>query len=119
MHSRTVLKLAGATVAAGVMLAGVMFPVAAGLGYASNRAADSVGNSSAELADGVVPAVTTMTDITGNPIAWLYDQRRFEVPSDQISNEMKLAILSIEDRRFGEHQGVDWQGTMRAFFTNT
>ncbi|WP_054246333.1 transglycosylase domain-containing protein [Rhodococcus opacus] len=119
MHSRTVLKLAGATVAAGVMLAGLMFPVAAGLGYASNRAADSVGNSSAELADGVVPAVTTMTDITGNPIAWLYDQRRFEVPSDQISNEMKLAILSIEDRRFGEHQGVDWQGTMRAFFTNT
>ncbi len=62
MQSRTVLKLTGATVAAGVLLAGVMFPIAAGLGYASNRAADSVGNSSAELADGVVPAVTTMTD---------------------------------------------------------
>ena len=29
------------------------------------------------------------------------------------------AMVSVEDRRFAEHQGVDWQGTMRAFLTNT
>lgn len=85
----------------------------------SNRAADTVDNSSAELVEGVVPAVTTMVDSAGEPIAWLYEQRRFEVPSDQISNEMKLAIVSIEDKRFPEHRGVDWQGTIRAFLTNT
>ena len=39
-------------------------------------------------------------------------QRRFEVPSDQIANTMKLAIVSIEDKRFAEHNGVDWQGTL-------
>ena len=50
---------------------------------------------------------------------WLYDQRRFEVPSEKISNNMKLAIVSIEDRRFPDHKGVDWQGTLRAFLTNT
>ncbi|MFT7025103.1 MAG: membrane peptidoglycan carboxypeptidase, partial [Rhodococcus sp. (in: high G+C Gram-positive bacteria)] len=96
-----------------------MFPLAGGFGYASNRAADTVDNVSAELVEGTVPAVSTMVDSAGNPIAWLYEQRRFEVPSDQISNQMKLAIVSIEDRRFAEHQGVDWQGTLRAFLTNT
>ncbi len=116
---KTVAKLAGCTALGGVLLAGVMFPAAGGFGYVSNRAADTVDNSSAELVEGVVPAVTTMTDAAGTPIAWLYDQRRFEVPSDQISNEMKLAIVSIEDKRFAEHQGVDWQGTIRAFLTNT
>ena len=25
---------------------------------------------------------------------------------------MKLAIVSIEDKRFAEHNGVDWQGTL-------
>ncbi|QHE74269.1 Multimodular transpeptidase-transglycosylase (plasmid) [Rhodococcus sp. WAY2] len=117
--SNTVLKLAGCSLFGGVLLAGVMFPVAGGFGYLSNRAADTVDNTAAELVEGIVPAVTTMTDVAGNPIAWLYEQRRFEVPSDQISNEMKLAIVSIEDKRFAEHQGVDWQGTMRAFLTNT
>lgn len=76
---KTVAKLAGCTALGGVLLAGVMFPAAGGFGYVSNRAADTVDNSSAELVEGVVPAVTTMTDAAGTPIAWLYDQRRFEV----------------------------------------
>ncbi|NKR80938.1 PASTA domain-containing protein [Rhodococcus hoagii] len=112
-------KLAGCSALAGVLLAGAMFPLAGGFGFASNRAADAVDNVSAELVEGTVPAVSTMTDVAGNPIAWLYEQRRFEVPSDQISNEMKLAIVSIEDKRFADHHGVDWQGTLRAAMTNT
>jgi len=116
---RTVFGLVGCTALAGVLLAGVLFPIAGGLGYVSNRAADTVDNVSGELIEGVVPAISTMTDLAGNPIAWLYEQRRFEVPSTKISNEMKLAIVSVEDRRFAEHQGVDWQGTLRAFLTNT
>ncbi len=102
-----------------MLVAGLLFPIAGGFGFLSNRAADTVDNVSAELVEGTVPAVSTMVDAAGNPIAWLYDQRRFEVPSDKISNEMKLAIVSIEDKRFAEHEGVDWQGTLRAFLTNT
>ncbi len=117
--AKTVAKLAGSSALAGVLVAGVMFPVAGGFGFASNRAADTVDNVSAELVEGTVPAVSTMVDAAGNPIAWLYDQRRFEVPSEKISNNMKLAIVSIEDRRFPDHKGVDWQGTLRAFLTNT
>src|SRR5258708_20344078 len=89
-----------------------MFPVVGGFGLVSNRVSDVVANGSAQLVEGEVPQVSTMVDAKGNVIAWLYSQRRFEVPSDQIANTMKLAIVSIEDKRFAEHNGVDWQGTL-------
>ncbi|MFD0000119.1 penicillin-binding protein [Nocardia sp. NPDC127526] len=117
--TRTLARLAGSCVLAAVLLAGLLFPLAGGFGYMSNRAADAVDNVSAELVEGTVPAVSTMVDVNGTPFAWLYEQRRFEVPSEKISNDMKLAIVSVEDRRFAEHGGVDWQGTFRAFLTNT
>ncbi|WP_280338751.1 penicillin-binding protein [Nocardia neocaledoniensis] len=117
--TQTLARLAGSCALAAVLVAGLLFPLAGGFGFISNRAADAVDNVSAELVEGTVPAVSTMVDAGGAPIAWLYEQRRFEVPSDKISNNMKLAIVSIEDKRFADHKGVDWQGTLRAFLTNT
>src|SRR3954464_11423482 len=108
----TVIKLAWCCLLASVVVAGLMFPVVGGFGLLSNRASDVVANGSAQLVEGEVPQVSTMVDAKGNVIAWLYSQRRFEVPSDQIANTMKLAIVSIEDKRFTEHNGVDWQGTL-------
>jgi membrane peptidoglycan carboxypeptidase len=108
----TVIKLACCCLLAGVVVAALIFPVAGGLGFLSNRASDVVANGSAQLLSGDVPQVTTMVDNAGNPIAWIYSQRRFEVRSDQIANTMKLAIVSIEDKRFAEHNGVDWQGSL-------
>jgi membrane peptidoglycan carboxypeptidase len=108
----TVIKLAWCCLLASVVAAGLMFPVVGGFGLVSNRASDVVANGSAQLVEGEVPQVSTMVDAKGNVIAWLYSQRRFEVPGDQIANTMKLAIVSIEDKRFAEHNGVDWQGTL-------
>ena len=108
----TVLKLAGCCLLASVVAAALMFPFAGGLGLMSNRASEVVANGSAQLLEGEVPAVSTMVDAKGNVIAWLYSQRRFEVPTDKIANTMKLAIVSIEDKRFTEHNGVDWKGTL-------
>jgi membrane peptidoglycan carboxypeptidase len=108
----TVVKLAWCCLLAAVVAAAMMFPFAGGIGLLSNRASDVVANGSAQLVEGDVPQVSTMVDAAGNPIAWLYSQRRFEVPSDRIADTMKLAIVSIEDKRFAEHNGVDWQGTL-------
>lgn len=105
-------KLATYAVIAAVVLAGLLFPVAGGFGLVSNRASDVVANGSTQLLEGEVPAVSTVQDAKGNTIAWLYAQRRFEVPADKIANTMKLAILSIEDKRFTSHNGVDWKGTL-------
>src|SRR5271166_2128091 len=108
----TVLKLAGCCLLASVVATALMFPLAGGVGLVSNRASEVVGNASAQLLEGEVPAVTTMVDKKGNVIAWLYSQRRFEVSTDKIANTMKLAIVSIEDKRFADHNGVDWKGTL-------
>ena len=108
----TLLKLAWSCLMASVLVAALLFPVVGGVGLMSNRASDIVANGSAQLLEGDAPAVTTMVDAKGNTIAWLYSQRRFEVPSDQIADTMKLAIVSIEDKRFTEHNGVDWKGTL-------
>jgi len=108
----TVVKLAWCCLLASVVAAALMFPFVGGFGLISNRASDVVANGSAQLVEGDVPQVTTMVDAAGNPIAWLYSQRRFEVPSEQIADTMKLAIVSIEDKRFAEHNGVDWKGTL-------
>ena len=110
--SVTVVKLAWCCVLAGVAAAALMFPFIGGIGLISNRASDVVANGSAQLLEGDVPQVSTMVDAAGNPIAWLYLQRRFEVPTHQIADTMKLAIVSIEDKRFAEHNGVDWPGTL-------
>src|ERR1700712_5156386 len=108
----TVIKLAWCCLLASVLVAAFLFPLVVGIGLVSNRASDVVANGSAQLVEGQVPAVSTMVDAKGNTIAWLYSQRRFEVPSDKIANTMKLAIVSIEDKRFAEHNGVDWKGTL-------
>jgi membrane peptidoglycan carboxypeptidase len=108
----TLLKLAGYCLLASVVAAAMLFPLAGGLGLISNRASEVVANGSAQLLQGEVPAVSTMEDAKGNVIAWLYSQRRFEVPSDKIADTMKLAIVSIEDKRFADHNGVDWKGTL-------
>src|ERR1700748_1316618 len=108
----TIAKLIGCCLLAGIVATALMFPFAGGVGLMSNRASEVVASGSAQLLEGQVPAVSTMVDTKGNVIAWLYSQRRFEVPTDKIANTMKLAIVSIEDKRFAEHNGVDWKGTL-------
>ncbi|MEE3851585.1 penicillin-binding protein [Gordonia sp. LSe1-13] len=117
--SKKLWSLGGACLLAGVLVAGLLYPVASGLGVVSNRAAAAVENVSSELLNGTLPEVTTMTDAAGNPIARLFDQYRYQVGYNDISPDMIRAIISIEDRRFLEHDGVDWRGTIRAALTNS
>lgn len=42
-------------------------------------------------------------------------EKRVWVDSDQIPDYMKQAVISIEDKRFYEHKGVDWYRTSGAF----
>jgi membrane peptidoglycan carboxypeptidase len=112
------LKLLGLCLLAGMLLAGTLFPVAGAFGLVSNRMSDSVNSISAELVNASPPLTTTVTDKDGAPIAYLYDQYRVLTPPDKISPNIKAALISVEDRRFYEHPGVDWQGTFRAALTN-
>jgi membrane peptidoglycan carboxypeptidase len=111
-------RLLGLCLVAGLLVAGVAFPVVGGVGLLGNDASDTVSASSSDLAAGQLPLVTTVTDRAGAPLAYLYDQNRQPTPSEGIAPTMKAAIVAIEDRRFYEHDGVDWTGTLRALVTN-
>ncbi len=112
-------RLFGLSVIMGVLIAGMVFPFVAVVGVVSNQAADTVVNNTADLSDEDPPSTTTVTDSSGSPIAYLYDQNRTVVPGETISPAMKAAIVATEDRRFYDHQGVDWQGTLRAVIANS
>jgi penicillin-binding protein 1A len=46
------------------------------------------------------------------------DESRVVVNSDEIAPVMKQAIVSVEDRRFWAHRGVDFRGIMRAVWAD-
>jgi penicillin-binding protein 1A len=47
------------------------------------------------------------------------EQENRPVRLDQISPWLQKAIVAIEDRRFFEHEGIDYRGTVRALVENT
>ncbi|HEY5052634.1 MAG TPA: transglycosylase domain-containing protein [Solirubrobacterales bacterium] len=56
-----------------------------------------------------------VVDASGEPIGTLTsDQNKILLGSAQISPNVKNAVVSIEDSRFYEHNGVDFQGIARA-----
>ena len=113
-----VAAFAGMAVVAGVVAAGVAMPAVGSVAAVTNTAIDSFEAFPTKLADPVLPQRSTLTDAKGRRIAYLFEQNRVNVPIKDISKSMQEAIVSIEDSRFYEHNGVDVRGTARAFFTN-
>ena len=111
-------KLLVGLLAASLGIALCLAPAAGVGGAAVTRVDDTMQSNLADLTDGTAPGVTTITDANGDPMAWIYAQRRYEVEPDQISQSTKDALVAIEDRRFYEHEGVDMQGFARAMVTN-
>ncbi|WP_208595695.1 transglycosylase domain-containing protein, partial [Thermosulfurimonas dismutans] len=54
------------------------------------------------------PAVTTVYDRNGTPIAYWYLERRFPVPLKKMPPYLIQAFVSAEDARFYEHEGIDF-----------
>jgi penicillin-binding protein 1A len=56
-------------------------------------------------------------DATGQKLATLTNNEgRILLTSEQIAPSMKAAVVAIEDTRFYDHRGVDYQGIARAVF---
>ncbi|WP_243795526.1 transglycosylase domain-containing protein [Saccharopolyspora gloriosae] len=108
----------GLCVLAGVLVATLMMPMATGAGAVVNQATDAMSSMSSSLAKRDMPQVSVVTDKDGEPIAHFFKDYRVETKPEQISGYMKAAITAVEDKRFWNHDGVDWQGTMRALAKN-
>jgi membrane peptidoglycan carboxypeptidase len=111
-------RLVLGTLLAGVLVAGLLLPYAVGTGIASNAMTDAIDDAKADPLNADIPLRTTITDSAGAPIATIYDQNRVYVPLSSISDYLQVAVVSMEDRRFYQHQGVDWRGTVRALLRN-
>lgn len=118
MRVRLLLRLLGPCVLAGVLVAGVLMPVALGGGVMVNRNSANTGNLLDSLIREDMPVASTLTDRYGKPIAYLYDQFRQPLKPDQIPQVVKSAITAAEDKRFWSHDAVDPQGMARAVFSN-
>jgi penicillin-binding protein 1A len=60
-----------------------------------------------------------VVDANGEPIGTLTsDQNKILLNSGQISPNVKNAVVSIEDSRFYEHEGVDFRGIARALISD-
>lgn len=88
------------------------------LGTVAKYLADGPAPNTEEIIEGNMPGISSLKDKDGNTITNFYTQRREVVDTHDISPNMKNAIVAIEDRRFYEHDGVDWKGVMRAIVTN-
>ena len=126
-HSRAVrpaqllaLLLAFLSVSAlmGVVGAGMLVPVAGPTALVA-KSVPSVFNELPGDLQTVTPAEESqLLDSSGAVIAHFYDKQRIVVPSANIADVMKKAIVAIEDKRFYEHNGVDATGIARALVSN-
>ena len=103
----------------GVVTAGMLVPVAGPTALAA-KSVPSVFNELPGDLQTVAPAEESqLLDSSGGVIAHFYDKQRIVVPSTNIADVMKKAIVAIEDKRFYEHNGVDATGIARALVTIT
>src|SRR3712207_5582322 len=114
----TLLKLAATILAAGALVAALLFPWVGGPAVAAQRSTGLLGDLPTELTIDTPPANTVLLAANGEPITYFYDENRTPVQHDQIADVMKQAMVAIEDARFYEHHGLDVQGTVRALVTN-
>ena len=102
----------------GVVTAGMLVPIAGPTALAA-KSVPSVFNELPGDLQTVAPAEESqLLDSSGGVIAHFYDKQRVVVPSANIADVMKKAIVAIEDKRFYEHNGVDATGIVRALVTN-
>ena len=102
----------------GVVGAGMLVPVAGPTALVA-KSVPSVFNELPGDLQTVAPAEESqLLDSSGGVIAHFYDKQRIVVPSANIADVMKKAIVAIEDKRFYEHNGVDATGIARALVTN-
>lgn len=61
---------------------------------------------------------STIVDYRGKEIGKLFLTRRTIVPLDSLPEHVPQAFIAMEDRRFYEHNGVDWRRVFGAAYKN-
>ena len=112
------MQFIAVSVVAGIVGAGLAIPSVGVASIGANNALKIFNALPAELDERPLAEQSRMLDADGKQIASFYWLNRKEVPLDKISEPMQEATVAIEDYRFFEHGGVDFQGIGRALVHN-
>jgi membrane peptidoglycan carboxypeptidase len=111
--------LAAMSLLAGLIVAGIVLPVAGMAGIAVRDAAETF-NDLPVPALSRLPTRSEILDASGGLIAYYYPNHIYRVPVTygQIAPAMREAIVAIEDSRYYQHGAIDVRGTLRAIATD-
>ncbi|MDP9428378.1 MAG: penicillin-binding protein [Actinomycetota bacterium] len=106
------------SVLAGLLVAGLAAPVVGAAGVAGKAVAEEFLALPAELQTPQLATRSQVLAADGSVLATFYRVNRVGTTWEQIPLVMRQAQIAVEDARFYEHHGVDYQGTLRAAVTN-
>ncbi|MBA2532202.1 MAG: transglycosylase domain-containing protein, partial [Nocardioidaceae bacterium] len=112
------LSMVGVSALCGVLVAGLLLPIASVLGITTRNLAEGFQNLPLALQESAIPQRTTVLDREGKPIAYFYKENRTDVRLSQVSAIMRRSMVAIEDSRFYDHGAIDVKGTIRALINN-
>ena len=104
---------------AGVVIAGLAYPLAAVAGFGVKAGSDALQSMPEELS--VAPAAQTTYIYASDGrtlITSFYEEHRKPTKLSEMSPYITQAIVASEDSRFYAHNGVDAKGVARAFVAN-
>jgi membrane peptidoglycan carboxypeptidase len=113
------LGVLGISAIGGVLLAAFFLPAVTLSSTVARDSVDFFDSLPSELEVAEPNEASTIKAADGSVLAVFYDQNRKVVALDDIDEDLQHAVISIEDRRFYEHGGIDLQGTIRAFASNS
>ena len=107
------------SVVAGVLVGGLVLPVAAIVSGGVNTSASVLADTTNETLDPLLPQTSVLKAADGSVITHFFVQNRTVVPITKISTRMQQAIVAIEDARFYTHGAIDPKGLVRALVNNS
>jgi membrane peptidoglycan carboxypeptidase len=116
---RALAGIAALSVLAGLIVSGIAAPLVSLAGIATRDAAQTFDGLQVP-ALGQLPSRSEILDSHGNLIAYYYPNYIYRVPLEyqQISPDMRNAVVAIEDSRYYQHGAIDLRGTLRAIATD-
>ncbi|SEG82717.1 Membrane carboxypeptidase (penicillin-binding protein) [Thermomonospora echinospora] len=112
------MRLLGAGVVAGILVAFIALPGVGSVGLTARDAAHDFQDMDSDLDTAPPPEKTVVYDAQGEQAAVFFDKYRESVTLNKIALILQKAVIGIEDSRFYEHGALDLKGTLRALATN-
>jgi membrane peptidoglycan carboxypeptidase len=112
---KIIAGIAGLAALIGLLVGAIALPVVGGAGMVVRQASDTFDNLQVP-ALAQLPSRSEIFDANGHLIAYYYPNHIYRVPVtyNQISPDMRNAIVAIEDSRFYQHGAIDIRGSLRA-----